>query len=148
MPAVFGAPEYVVITRQSSVANWWDCRRFTRFSYTPCGVCRKSLVSVALSSCRFRNRLRSFSETEHQLRLKTGVTVYTESPHILLSGLSSPINQSENPDPDVHTHYINEYRSSETNGRIYGENQINGRNMNRWEIWYNLSNRSTKTHMI
>lgn len=55
-----------------------------------CGRVAETLVSVALSSCCFRNRSRDFSTPGHQPRYKIGVRAFAPSPRILLSGLSSP----------------------------------------------------------
>jgi len=52
------------------------------------------IVSVALSSCQFRNRPRLLSVSKHQSRHNVGITPFGESPSILLSGLSSPLRSS------------------------------------------------------
>lgn len=144
MPAVFGAPEYVVITRLSSVAAGGITN--VSFVFHVCLAAYTENRSSLWLSHPVVSGIVSvlFQKQSTSPDFAIGVTAYAESPHILLSGLSSLITQSENPDPDVHTYYINEYRLSETNGRIYGENQINGWNMNSREIWYNLPSRFPK----
>ena len=61
----------------ASVSCFFHARKF-----------RKKIVSVALSSCQFRNRTFNLSVKSHQLRRNVGVTTYVESPSIQLSGLS------------------------------------------------------------
>jgi hypothetical protein len=108
MPAVFGAPEYVVITRHSSVATGGIANVSFVF-HIHLAVYEENRSSLWLSHPVSSGIVPgSFQNRDTSSDFAIGVTAYTESPHILLSGLSSPIARSENPDPDVHAHYTNE----------------------------------------
>jgi hypothetical protein len=74
----------------------WDCQRFTPSTYSRVTLKRsRRVVSVALSSCQFRNRRFILSEKTHQGGTgRYPLTTFVESPSIRLSGLSSHLRFS------------------------------------------------------
>ncbi len=83
MPVIFGPPEWMVITDRSPVAAGGIANVSPIFR-ARLGW-RLMIVSVALSICQFRFRSRLLSQAEHPIFRRSA---YTESPRILLSGLS------------------------------------------------------------